>query len=515
MKKVRILLGVIAIIALTGCLMIACSSDSDSGGGDGASGSSAVNGYQGGKKGSGGGGGGSTPSIEGPSTIFFGAANADDFQTPTYYGHYLSEAPYISVNPGPAISVNVTSASKDELDLKVIFNHLVSVDDEDAISTTFTIKSGSATKVVTVYTLTADQIENGILTVDMETMPPAAETPPFNYLKYYTNDDVDTEFATVIFRLSFDGVADMTGGQYIELPYDSVTLNPANPFASTGTSAGIKVTVSGLTLLTDSSDRIPPVYFGTIGTDSFVELLNPTKAATISLYEGQKPNWTGFGFTAIYKNPRHVGTLGTRSVLPDTYGTAGYRGYGKKDFTYADLADSTATITFSAEDGDSNPISEANLFTGGTAGTLTSAKFTLANADGGGDVDYTGTATLWTMVDNTLTVTAGGLAVNIDDLGLSSFGDVFAYFKETLWPTILADGNKTVNLNYTSTEGGAGEAVNIKALLDLTTDVENGDGDDSWADATEAYVNVIKLNNNAITQATAASKRFVITLETN
>ena len=57
MKRIKIL-AVIAIIALAGCLVFACSSGSDSGGDDAASGSSAVNGFQGGKKG--GGGGGST-----------------------------------------------------------------------------------------------------------------------------------------------------------------------------------------------------------------------------------------------------------------------------------------------------------------------------------------------------------------------------------------------------------------------------------------------------------------------
>ena len=57
MKRFKIL-AVIAIVALAGCLVFACSSGSDSGGDGEASGSSAVNGFQGGKKGGGGGGGG-------------------------------------------------------------------------------------------------------------------------------------------------------------------------------------------------------------------------------------------------------------------------------------------------------------------------------------------------------------------------------------------------------------------------------------------------------------------------
>jgi len=68
MKRFKIL-AVIAIIALAGCLVFACSSGSDSGGDDAASGSSAVNGFQGGKGGSGGGGGGGGATTSDPGKI--------------------------------------------------------------------------------------------------------------------------------------------------------------------------------------------------------------------------------------------------------------------------------------------------------------------------------------------------------------------------------------------------------------------------------------------------------------
>jgi len=73
MKKITLFLGVIAIVALTGFLVMACNSD---GGGGGADGDSTINGWQGGKKPAGGGGSSGPgnqipPAPSGPFTVTF------------------------------------------------------------------------------------------------------------------------------------------------------------------------------------------------------------------------------------------------------------------------------------------------------------------------------------------------------------------------------------------------------------------------------------------------------------
>jgi len=92
MKRFRIFLAVIAMVALAGSLILACNSDSGSGGGGGGSdGGSTINGWQGGKKTGGGGGGnpfgpppGSTPDqTPTDATGATGATGATDATVPT------------------------------------------------------------------------------------------------------------------------------------------------------------------------------------------------------------------------------------------------------------------------------------------------------------------------------------------------------------------------------------------------------------------------------------------------
>jgi len=120
MKKIRLFLGVIAIIALTGCLFLACDSSSDGGGGGTPPGGSdpAINGWNGGKSSGGGGGsrlptGGSNPNklpgqvVEWQQPPVFGTgADATHINITTAGVAILSEGatgqvPEYIIGPGP------------------------------------------------------------------------------------------------------------------------------------------------------------------------------------------------------------------------------------------------------------------------------------------------------------------------------------------------------------------------------------------------------------------------------
>jgi len=482
MKKIKFLFGVIAIIALTGSLLVAC--DSSSGTGIAGNDDSAASGWGGGKKpGGGGGGGGKLPSSSpeititgGTLVLFIGGAPTP--QTRDISGTALTEGITIESNDD-GIEVTPETLPKTGGTINIAFSAAVTHADGYA---TITISSkGAESKTIKVYTF--DSITNDTFIVDPNTPISAlvASLGPF-----YDNDDLAAIFADIKFILNSDEIKANISADGIKLGYSDVEFS-ANPFAAAAAqSPAFTISIPGVTLTEDIS--IAENALGEIFEDKVYALVIETDTVKTDVFQGIiKPDLGSMAFSAYWLNPRVEGRTKVTAAGP-------YQGKGLESF---------ATLAAFEDAGGSWEISDAsdsvlNLGSGSLSDTETAETYKITFSYEGENAVSAASLALWLIKADTLVVTPASKKVVVPKDTSN---------KSTLIPADILAGT-TVKVAY---DDGNGADYKSGALVDITASLILGDLDDSG----ETYINggtvkftVASLNGIAVSAAVSGTKDF-------
>jgi len=471
MKKIRFLIGVIAIIALTGSLWMACDSSSDGGGGGGGGdgGDPAISGWNGGKAG-GGGGGGRTPPSGAPPTATFSVGRTTVVLVPeyvtvaevTYTGTNLAAAPTFAIaQTGTYVTVTAGATNS-----ATSGKFTITLDDGTNGDTATVTLTGTATGAAG-----GAEISRAIDVLIYDLVDPSISlTGTIPDITYYDSDDAD-----ILAVLWADVDILLEDPDNSGFPTEGVTLTLGACELTLGTwtagSAGVVTaelfTGVDLEITTESdivADEVTELII-TAAPDAFGD--SPYSVSYFVGYDDPIPAETdlanlfdGFTFIAVWANPRV--TTATRGPAPE----GDYDGYGLEVIDTPDFG-TDVTYTVAAVDAGSTSYDET---------TADNYVFTFVYETT--DAEETVTIAIWTILDKS----DGFNLVVTDPTGLevpsgsgANKAAIFAQLED------LITAGLVIEVKYSNPNEAGTVLKDVTALIDIgdLNDTGNSYGDGS------------------------------------